>query len=96
MKLSQITLDHKLMMRVGVDQEIVDEYAQKMLDGVKFPPVIIYNDGDHNYLVEGFKRYHACKKNGFEIIDADVRMGTYDDAFDYALTVANQIGRAHV
>lgn len=90
MKLSQIKLDHKLMMRVGVDQEIVDEYAQKMLDGVKFPPVIIYNDGDHNYLVEGFKRYYANKKNGFEIIDADVRMGTYDDAFDYAFVKANR------
>jgi hypothetical protein len=90
MKLSQITIDHKLMMRVGVDYEIVDEYAQKMLDGVKFPPVIIFNDGDHNYLVEGFKRYYANKKNGFEIIDADVRMGTYDDAFDYAFVKANR------
>ena len=90
MKLSQITIDHKLMMRVGVDQEIVDEYAQKMLDGDKFPPVIIFNDGDNNYLVEGFKRYYANKKNGFEIIDADVRMGTYDDAFDYAFVKANR------
>jgi hypothetical protein len=78
------------MMRVGVDQEIVDEYAQKMLDGDKFPPVIIFNDGDKNYLVEGFKRYYAHKKNGFEIIDADTRMGTYDDAFDYAFQKANR------
>lgn len=91
MKLSQITLDPKLMMRVSLNQDIIDEYAQDMLDGDKFPPVIIFNDGDNNFLVEGFKRYHACKKNGFEIIDADVRMGTYDDAFDYALTVANRI-----
>lgn len=91
MKLSQITLDPKLMMRVSLNQDIIDEYAQAMLDGDKFPPVIIFNDGDHNFLVEGFKRYYANKKNGFEIIDADVRMGTYDDAFDYALTVANRI-----
>lgn len=91
MKLSQIKLDPKLMMRVELNQDIIDEYAQSMLDGDKFPPVIIFNDGDNNYLVEGFKRYNACKKNGFELIDADVRMGTYDDAFDYALTVANRI-----
>lgn len=91
MKLSQITLDPKLMMRVSLNKDIIDEYAQAMLDGDKFPPVIIFNDGDNNYLVEGFKRYYANKKNGLEIIDADVRMGTYDDAFDYALTVANRI-----
>ena len=91
MKLSQILLEQKLMMRVSLNQEIIDQYAQDMLDGDKFPPVVIFNDGDNNYLVEGFKRYHACKKNGFEIIDADTRMGTYDDAFDYALTVANRL-----
>jgi hypothetical protein len=91
MKLTEITLDLKLMMRVSLNQEIIDEYAQNMLDGDQFPPIIIFNDGDHNYLVEGFKRYYAKKKNGAEIIDADVRMGTYDDAFDYALTVANRL-----
>ena len=90
MKLSQITLDPKLMMRVSLNQEIVDEYAQSMLDGDKFPPVVIFNDGDNNYLVDGFKRYHAHKKNGLEIIDADTRMGTYDDAFDYAFEKANR------
>lgn len=95
MKLSQITLDHKLMMRPALNYEIVDEYAQAMLDGDKFPPVVVFNDGDTNYLVDGFKRYHAYKKNGMEIIDADVQMGTYDDAFDYALVVANRKNGEH-
>ena len=70
MKLSQITLDPKLMMRVALNDEIVDEYAQAMLDGDKFPAITIFNDGDKNYLVDGFKRYYAHKKNGLEIIDA--------------------------
>jgi len=91
MKLSQITLDPKLMMRVALNDEIIDEYAQAMLDGDKFPPIVIFNDGDNNYLVEGFKRYYAYKKCGIELVDADTRMGTYDDAFDYALTVANRL-----
>jgi hypothetical protein len=95
MKLSQITLDPKLMMRKELNQEIVDEYAQAMLDGDKFPDIVIINDGEHNYLVEGFKRYHAAKKSGLEIISADVQMGTYDDAFDYALTVANRKNGEH-
>jgi len=95
MKLSQITLDPKLMMRKELNQEIVDEYAQAMLDGDTFPDIVIFNDGEHNYLVEGFKRYHAAKKSGLEIINADVQMGTYDDAFDYALTVANRKNGEH-
>ena len=90
MKLSEIKIVPELMMRVGINQEIVDEYAQAMLDGDKFPPVVIINDGDHNYLVDGHKRYYAIEKNGGTIIDADVRMGTYDDAFDYAFTNANR------
>ena len=53
MKLSEIKIEPELMMRVGINQEIVDEYAQAMLDGDKFPPVVIINDGDHNYLVDG-------------------------------------------
>jgi hypothetical protein len=89
MKLSEIKIEPELMMRVGINQEIVDEYAQALLDGDKFPPIILFHDGDDYHLADGWKRYYANKKAGLEIIDADVRMGTYEDAFDYALTQAN-------
>ena len=95
MKLSQLILDPKLMMRVSLNQDIIDEYAQAMLDGDKFPPVFVFNDGDHNYLVDGFKRYYAHKKNGLEIVDADTQMGTYADAFDYAFKIANRKNAEH-
>jgi hypothetical protein len=89
MKLSEIKIEPELMMRVGINQEIVDDYAQALLDGDKFPPIILFHDGDDYHLADGWKRYYAHKKAGLEIIDADVRMGTYEDAFDYALTQAN-------
>ena len=89
MKLSEIKIEPELMMRVGINQEIVDEYAQALLDGDKFPPIILFHDGDDYHLADGWKRYYAHKKSGLEIIDADVRMGTYDDAFDYAFAHAN-------
>jgi hypothetical protein len=89
MKLSEIKIEPELMMRVGINQEIVDEYAQAMLDGDKFPSIILFHDGDEYHLADGWKRYYAAKKAGLEIIDADVRMGTYDDAFDYAFAHAN-------
>lgn len=89
MKLSQLTLDPSLQMRKQLNQDVVDEYAKAMLDGDKFPPIIVFNDGEHNYVAEGFTRCAAAKQSGLEIIDADVQMGTYDDAFDYAFTKAN-------
>lgn len=89
MKLSQLTLDPSLQMRKQLNQDVVDEYAKAMLDGDKFPPIIVFNDGENNYVAEGFTRCAAAKQSGLELIDADVQMGTYDDAFDYAFTKAN-------
>lgn len=89
MKLSQLTLDPGLQMRTELNQDVVDEYAQAMLNGDKFPPIIVFNDGDNNYVAEGFTRCAAAAQAGIEIIDADVHMGTYEDAFDYAFTKAN-------
>jgi hypothetical protein len=76
-------------MRTELNQDVVNEYAQAMLDGDKFPPIVVFNDGDNNYVAEGFTRCAAAKQAGIEIIDADVHMGTYEDAFDYAFTKAN-------
>jgi len=89
MKLSQLTLDLSLQMRRQLNKDVVDEYAKAMLDGDKFPPIIVFNDGENNYVAEGFTRCESAKQAGLELIDADVRMGTYDDAFDYAFTKAN-------
>jgi len=89
MKLSQLTLDPGLQMRTELNQDVVNEYAQAMLDGDKFPAIVVFNDGDHNYVAEGFTRCAAAKQAGLELINADVHMGTYEDAFDYAFTKAN-------
>lgn len=89
MKLSQLTLHPELQMREELDQSVVDEYAKAMLDGDKFPPIIVFNDGEKNYVAEGNTRCAAAKQAGLEIIDADVQMGTFEDAFDYAFVHAN-------
>lgn len=89
MKLSQLTLDPELQMREELNQDVVDEYAKAMLDGDKFPSIIVFNDGDKNYVAEGFTRCAAAKQAGLELIDADVQMGSFEDAFDYAFIHAN-------
>jgi len=90
MKLSQITLDTTLQMREKIDEEVVSEYSQALLDGAKFPPVVLFHDGKNYYIGDGWTRILAHQLAGFEIINADVRMGSYDDAFDYALKDANK------
>lgn len=89
MKLSQITLDTSLQMRESINEEVVSEYCQALLNGAQFPPVVLFNDGKSYYIGDGWTRIFAHKKAGFEIINADVRMGSYDDALDYALGKAN-------
>jgi len=90
MKLSQITLDTSLQMREKIDEEVVSEYSQALLDGAKFPPIVLFHDGKNYYIGDGWTRILAHQLAGFEIINADVRMGSYDDAFDYALKDANK------
>jgi len=90
MKLSQITLDTSLQMREKIDAEVVSEYSQALLDGAKFPPIVLFHDGKNYYIGDGWTRILAHQLAGFEIINADVRMGSYDDALDYALKDANK------
>jgi chromosome segregation ATPase len=76
-------------MRESINEEVVSEYCQALLNGAQFPPVVLFNDGKSYYIGDGWTRIFAHKKAGFEIINADVRMGSYDDALDYALGKAN-------
>lgn len=89
MKLSQLTLDPALQMRRSLNHFVVDEYAQAMQAGAKFPPIIVFTDGKKYYVADGFTRCAAAKQAGIEIIDVDTREGTFDEAFDYAFAKAN-------
>jgi len=89
MKLSQITLDISLQMREKINEEVVEEFYQAILKGAKFPPIVLFHDGNKYHIGDGWTRIFAHKKAGLEIIEADVRMGSYDQAMDYALKMAN-------
>lgn len=70
--------------RAGTDQRTVTEYAQDMLAGVTFPPVVVFNDGADYWLADGFHRVLAARVANLENVEADVRMGTQRDALLYA------------
>ncbi len=72
------------------DESTVDQYAEAMLEGAKFPSIIVYSDGENYYLADGFHRVLAAEKLEWREIDAEVRVGGRQDAIWYALA-ANKI-----
>jgi hypothetical protein len=73
--------DADAQMRVEkIRTETVNDYAEAMLKGDKFPPVIVYHDGADYWLGDGYHRVKAAKKAEFETIDAEVQQGTAKDA----------------
>ncbi len=84
-KLSDIRIDGGTQTRAAINDSIVEDYSIDMERGDKFPPVILFNDGAHKWLADGFHRYHASRKAEFLDVLADVRTGTRTDAVKYAL-----------
>jgi hypothetical protein len=63
-----------------------------MMDGEKFPPVTAFYDGKYYYLADGYHRYFAAKKAGFDEIDCDVKNGTLRDAVLFSVGVNSAHG----
>ena len=80
LNLSSIRIDGDTQVRLSLDQLVVDQYAEHMLDGDKFPPVIVFHDGSNHWLADGFHRYFATKANAQENIEAELKTGTLQDA----------------
>lgn len=86
-------LDLSLQTRAGTDAETVDNYAEAMADGARFPEVTVFTDGRTHWLADGFHRVMAARRNGERTVAADVRRGTEDDAVVFGGTANNRQGR---
>lgn len=80
LELSRIRLDGGTQIRVGINVDVTQEYAEAMLAGDKFPPVVVFFDGTDYWLADGFHRVMAAQALDFPEIAADVREGTKRDA----------------
>jgi hypothetical protein len=86
LKLADIRIDAGTQSRATIDHETtVPEYAEAMLDGAKFPPVVVFTDGNENWLADGFHRYWAATKAEFVDLLAEVRPGTLLDAVEHSI-----------
>jgi len=92
MLLKEIRTDGGTQARKSLNQEVVNEYAQQMLDGAVFPPVVVFDDGADIWLADGFHRYFANRQNGKIEIEVEVHQGTVDDATLYAIGATRKRG----
>jgi DNA modification methylase len=87
--LVRIRRDGGTQARVDIDVLVVDEYAEAMKTGAKFPPVIVFDDGRALWLADGFHCVLAAEQARLPSILAEVRPGTREDAQWFAIG-ANQ------
>lgn len=87
MNLAALVLDARLQSRVEINEDAVSEYAHDIEGGDQFPPVIVFFDGVHFYLADGYHRYHAHKRAGKVSIQCEVTNGTLRDAIFFSTAV---------
>ena len=56
---ADIHIDAGLQTRDRISQEAIAEYAEAMLNGDQFPPLVVYHNGTTHALVKGFHRIKA-------------------------------------
>ena len=92
MKIEDIVIDAKTQMR-EISEDVVADYTEKLLEGIKFPPVEVFTDGKTIWLVDGFQRLLAHQRAKLVYIDAVTQKGTLRDAQFYSLGVNDKHGK---
>jgi len=85
LKLSEIVTDAGTQVRAGLNEGTVEDYAEALADGAKFPPVIVFHDGIGYIAADGFHRIRAAMRKAATQIECDVRTGGKRDALKFAL-----------
>lgn len=95
--IDQIRLDGGTQPRATIDDEVVQEYMERMAEGEQFPSVVVYHDGENYWLVDGFHRYRAVNNMDWTEIECEIRQGTLKDAqwYSYSANRVNGLHRSH-
>jgi hypothetical protein len=95
--LARIPTDEGAQTRVRVRAAVVRDYAtamkqQRAEGNLRFPPVIIFTDGQNYWLGDGFHRVLAAARAGLVEIAADARQGTQRDAVLFGISANSTHG----
>jgi hypothetical protein len=87
--LAAIRLDDACQPRVITDFNLAGEYAEAMVFGATFPPVVVFDDGDGDggyWMADGFHRWHAAHVALMAAIACDVRPGGKREAILHSIS----------
>jgi hypothetical protein len=84
-RLVAIRTDDGTQSRASIDELTVADYAEAMIRGDKFPPIVVFQSNNDLIMADGFHRVKAAKKARLTTIAAEVRQGTRKDALKYSL-----------
>jgi ParB-like chromosome segregation protein Spo0J len=87
--INKIRIDAGTQFRAAINQDRVTEYAELFDSSNEWPfdsACEVYFDGLEYFLVDGFHRYHACKRVKRASLSCIVHSGTQRDAIKFALS----------
>jgi hypothetical protein len=89
--LTSILTDAACQARVQIRPGVVRDYRRAMVEqigegGLRFPPIVLFSDGQHHWLADGFHRILAARAAGLSDFPADVRPGTERDALLFSIS----------
>jgi hypothetical protein len=87
-----IRAESTIQAREEIDAVAVREYADAMKEGIKFPAIVVFSDGENSWLADGYHRLAAAKEVGWTKIDSDIRTGTRRDALLFAASANSAHG----
>jgi len=97
LQINAIRLDGGTQPRAVLDFDAVEDYAEAMGAGAKFPPVTVFYDGSEYWLADGFHRVKAAYAAGFDTINCELHQGTLEDAqwYSFSANRANGLRRTN-
>lgn len=88
LKYEHIRMDGGTQPRAALQIDVMEDYAELMRAGVKFPPLVVFHDGENYWLADGFHRIGAALRAFPDSpIEVDVHQGTLQDAQWYSFGV---------
>lgn len=83
--IESILMDTSIQCRASIDMGVVNDYADRISEGDKFPPVVLFGDAGRCWIGDGWHRIVAYRQLDFIEVETDLRRGGRADALKHAL-----------
>ena len=84
-EIDKITIKEAIQQRAQLNQACIEDYAEEVANGVKFPPLVVFDVGENLLLADGRHRYEAYRLSNIEEAEVAIYKGTERDAILHAV-----------